>query len=208
MISGVFILITLSSQVGQAYFAMAAVYAIAMNQNGASVFQFSRSNKTITGKAILSGFALIGGLVAISALVLGSQEAFIAASTAFASEFANVFTIDNSLIKLIVFGFFVPVVETLFFYGVIFKFISEKANAQMRLTDVNTLVAIGMTSGIATSFHFAVRLLNDQSLLVDLIFFTVSGILVVIQKEMSGAAAGHIFANSSFILKILGWLKF
>lgn len=207
IISAAFIVTTLSSNIGTIYGIFALAFAVYLNQNRAKFIEFSRGVMGVSGKAVFYGFALIGLFLIFGAIILGSQEIVIQAVTLRASSFLANFTIDNPLIKLIVYGFFIPVVETLFFYNTVFPFILEKARARNSLSDMNTLVSIAMIAGIATSFHFVVRLLNDQSLLTDLVFFGLSGAVVIAQKESSGAALGHVGANGFSMLRILGYIR-
>lgn len=204
LISGVFILVTLSSQIGSIYFAMAAVYAIAIALK-LKVFEFSRTNNGL-GKIVFFGILLVGLFIAGASIVLGGQEVLAKSVTFFASTFLTNFTIDNAFIKLFVFGVFIPIVETLFFFGVIFPRVLEYARARNSVRDLATIVSIVLVAGIATSFHFVVRLLNDTGLLSDLVFFGLSALLVIKQKEMSGAAAGHILINTYVMASILGFI--
>ncbi len=205
LISGTFILVTLSGVIGNIYFAMAAVYAITLNLGKERVLQFSKQ-RGVTSTAIFA-FLLIGGFVAVGAIVLGGQEQLFAASSFFASSFLLNFTIEEPIIKLIVFGFFIPIVETLFFFGVIYALVLRRTKATGKLNDIGTLVAIVMVAGIATAFHFSVRLLNDSSLIADLIFFGLSAMIISRQGEMSGAAFGHVATNTIFVGQLLGFFR-
>ena len=202
-ISAIFILVALSQSIGMIYAAMALFFGIYLNQKKARIIEFTKG-KSEVGKAIFYSFIGLMGFTAVAAIVLGSQEAFVAAVTTFASAFLVNFTIDNFLIRFVVFGFFVPVVETLFFFGVVYPFLLKHSRATNTLNDTNTLVSIAMVAGIATAFHFVVRLLNDQSLLADLVFFGSSAAVVTAQGEMSGAALMHIGMNSFAMGKIGG----
>lgn len=207
LIGGTFILVTLSATIGTIYFAMSVVYALMLMRGKTAVFEFS-TGKTQLGRVILNAFLFLGIFLGLASVVLGSFENAISAVTFFASSFLSNFTIDNALVKLAVFGFFIPVVETLFFFGVIYKYILKKASARNTFNDRNTLVAAVMVAGIATSFHFLVRLLNEQALTADLLFFGVSALVVTQYKRLEEAAGLHIAANSLSIAKILGLIRF
>lgn len=207
IIMGVFILTTLSQTIGVIYLGMSVAYAIAVNQGRSRVYEFVRGRHNLQ-MALLLGVVLVGGFLIIGGISLGAITLEAAAPIQILqSSFVDQFTIDNYIIKFVVFGMFIPVVETLFFYGVIFKFIMLKAGATGQLTQFQTILSITMIGAIATSFHFIVRLFNDQALLMDFIFFTLSAVIVLRQKELSGAATGHAITNSWVILRILGVLS-
>lgn len=203
LIFGVFILVTLSSTIGTIYFAMAVVYAIAMQQKQVISFAKERSNYS---KIIPMALFVIILFFGVSALFLGSFETVQKSVSFFASSFLTNFTIDNALIKIIVFGFFIPIVETLFFYGVIYKFLLSKVRTDGNVRKQGTWVAILMLAGIATSFHFYVRLLNNQALITDLVFFGISAVIVSQQKELSAAATAHIIINTYVMATVVGVL--
>lgn len=207
IISGVFILTTLSTQVGSIYFAMTMTYAIAIALKGKQgVIEFAKSSKEYIEKSVMFGFGLIGAYVAIGSVVLGSPAAFAKSAVSFATTFNVNFTISDPVIQLIVYSFFIPLVETLFFYGVIFKFILSKSQASDDLKRKDTIIAIIVMAGIATAFHFAVHLVNEQSLLTDLIFFGATSAVVLKQKELSGAFVGHLIANLYWMLILLHFI--
>lgn len=204
IITGIFILVTLDQTIGVVFAMMSFAYAVILNQSSSNVFQFSRSSFTTQkfGLALLA----FGGFVGITAIVLGGQEQFVGAVTFFASSFLTNFVIDNPFIKLFVFGVFVPIAESLFFFGVILPYILRKAKAKGNLQDSGTLLAVAMTAGVATAFHFTVRLLNDQALIADLMFFGISGMIAVNQKELSGLTLLHVVANIIFVGPLVGLL--
>ncbi len=201
LIVGIFILVTLSSTIGTIYFAMAAVYAIAVSYGKGRVIDFTKGGSRI-GNAILFGLLAIIIFFAISAVLLGSLAAAERAVTTFASSFLVNFTIDNPFIKLFVFGIFIPIVETLFFFGVVYKLILNKARATESI-NMTAGITVLLIAGIATSFHFLVRMLQDTPLLSDLIFFGVTGAVVFKKRDLLAATIMHMAINSYYMAMVL-----
>jgi hypothetical protein len=203
LIAGLFILIVLNSTIGTVYFAMAATYAIALSLGSNRVFQFTKG-KFLTVDNFMYAILGIAGFLFVTSIAVGGYEKLFSAVTFFGSTLLTQFTFDNPIVKLLTFGVFIPVVETLFFYGVIYKLVINKTRGSGKRFDTGTIIAVAMVASVATAFHFYVRMLNDTSLIADLIFFGSSAIIVSKKMEMSAAALMHIIYNTAVMAILLG----
>ena len=136
-IMSLFIMVTLNETIGAVYFGMVALYAIVLNQGSGRVYEFMKGTSGI-GKVIYYGVILSVITIAIVAMFAGSQDAYIKSVTTFASSFDVNFSIDNPLIKLFVFGFFIPVVESLAFFGVGMKMLERRVRSTGSIRSMNT----------------------------------------------------------------------
>lgn len=204
MIFGLFIMTTLSGTVGAIFFGMSVVYAVAINQGTSNVYEFVRG-KVDYFRIGAIGAVFVGLWYLASKNLLSVFDPF----QLYSSSFTIQFTLEDPIIKFIVFTLFVGIVETLFFLGVVQKFLIKRANARERLNDPNTLIAIAITAAIVGLFHVKAALFDEKVLLVDFLFFALSGILVIVDKlQLITAAVIHIAANGVIMAKILNWITF
>lgn len=193
----IFVAINLSSVVGLPLAVMSIIYLLFTMQNKILPF--------VTKSIIDFKYIIFGGL---SVFLWASISTGLFSVNAF-SALASVgkFGIDNPLMLLLIWGIVIPLVENGFFFGVLFKFISEKARSSNRLQDIGTIVTICVVAASATLFHVSVRGLSDAALMIDLLFFGISGVLVVVSRNIQASGYAHILVNSIVVATSIGWIR-
>lgn len=110
---------------------------------------------------------------------------------------------ENSYIYLFVFGFIIPIAETLFFLGFILPYVDTKIKHRNKYVD--WLFAAIVTGAIVSLWHYTAHVFSDMALIADFIFFFISSLIVLEQKDLKIATFLHIVANSLIIMKTIGW---
>ena len=116
---------------------------------------------------------------------------------------------DNPILIILGFGVLVPIVETIFFNGVLYEAITDflginTSNYNLR----NIAVAFGVIPGIATAFHFSVRGIDiaaTSGLLLTFLFFAIGQAIVIQRRQILDAIGMHIAANTTAIIATLGF---
>lgn len=111
---------------------------------------------------------------------------------------------DNPYIYLFVFGFLIPIAESMFFLGVLLPYIEKKFMLKGKIERIIiTSIVIG---SIVSLWHLTSHIFSDQALMADFIFFAISSVVVLNDRELRTGILLHIFANTLIILSTLGWL--
>lgn len=110
---------------------------------------------------------------------------------------------ENSFIYLFVFGFIIPIAETLFFLGFILPYVDKKMTHRNKYVD--WLMAAIVTGAIVSLWHYTAHTFQDMALIADFIFFFISSLIVLEQRDLKIATFLHIIANSLIIMKTIGW---
>ncbi len=197
LIAAMFMIINVDPTIGLALFGMAAVYGIAINSNRAE--QFIKDTKNLPLFVGISVLA-VGGFLLVSTYAFSVQPLSV-----FASAFSFVFTTANPLIKFVIFGFVVPLLETLFFLLVVYPLLARYIKAKGSFHDFSTYIAAGLTGLVAAGFHLAVRFWSPNAFIVDLAFFAISAMIVAFYKEGKHAFAMHSLVNAYVVGNVVGY---
>lgn len=109
---------------------------------------------------------------------------------------------ENAFISLIVWGVLIPVVETAFFFGVLFEFFIDKMKVAVGW-NARTIAVMLIIGGIFTLFHLTAKgITNNSALLVTFLFAIASLVLVVQFRQTIEAKILHVAANT--VALILG----
>ena len=111
---------------------------------------------------------------------------------------------ENPYIYLFVFGFIIPIAETLFFLGFLLPFVASKFRSQQNKYVRWIIIAI-VTGSIVSLWHYTSHVFSDIALIADFIFFFISSLIVLEQDDLKVALLLHILANSLIIMKTIGW---
>jgi len=122
---------------------------------------------------------------------------------------------NDSNIIFLLYGIAIPVIESLFFLSVTLIFWSMALRTPVGSIDnpkdrrFYKIIVIAILVGIVGSlFHASVRLLSDEALIIDFLFFSISAFGVLMSKRlfrtsqisMGAMVFFHIFVNSMVFL--------
>jgi len=110
---------------------------------------------------------------------------------------------ENPYIYLFVFGFIIPIAETLFFLGAILPYINKKLIVDGKY--VRMIAAAVVTGAVVSLWHYTSHVFSDMALIADFIFFFISALIVLEQDDLKIALLLHIVANTLIITKTIGW---
>lgn len=120
----------------------------------------------------------------------------------------------NEILKVISWGFVIPVIETVLFFGIIFERLidwQKKKQAigipQHYTINLPTAIIILAVSGMFTLFHLAAKI-GNVPFFITMMFGIISCVLVVKYKELKQAALFHIITNTVAIIIFMGLLRF
>ncbi len=211
-IFSLFTIIVISSTVGLALMGFGLLYMILIYGEKNSVFEFSRGGKYDWGKtfgfALILTFTFMVGSAGIFSVV--NQQPFNLMSTIDLLSSPNrvPITIDNPIIRILIWGITIPVLESLFFLGVIGKqlanFLKVKGLDLKNGRAINTLIVILMVGASATVFHLAADVTTETALMVDFLFFSFSMAIVLKLQELKQATAVHGIINTFKMILQLG----
>jgi len=115
--------------------------------------------------------------------------------------------VENSCIYLFVFGFLIPIAESMIFLGALLPFVNKifvlraTSNPYVKMIIVSTVVA-----SVVALWHLTSHMYMDQALISDFLFFFISSVIVLYQKDLKAAIGLHIGTNTMVILRQLGWI--
>lgn len=149
-------------------------------------------------------FALEGGETAFSIIdVLSAQTPVLA---------------GNKILTFIAWGLVIPIIETVFFFGVLYEGLATHIGKFMRVGELPTTFKpvnlyywflILFISIIFTAYHFQARGLTDSTgLFVTFLFAAVSLVVVSFFGQTREAIMFHIISNAVAVLSRLGLLNF
>jgi len=206
VIVSVFIFLTLEKSVGVVYAIMGMLYMVIAYSRPNKIIQFKSRNIDLalllfTGTIVVA----IWFLITVAAFsVLGYSDS--APFSIMSSGFSSVLRIDNPLVMMLVWGVFIPIVETVFFFGVLMKFLADKMSVKWKF-DIPALMLIIMMGAAAVMFHLGSQaIIGDSALVSDFIFFSVSAAIVLKYKELQQAAYAHIILNTLVMANYLGMI--
>jgi len=110
-------------------------------------------------------------------------------------------SLANPVLKALIWIFFIPLAETLFFMGVVFGYIKYKSRTAGGLSFLVFGVVIAL-------FHVLSQNMTQEILLIDIVFGAISGFFVLKYGELKQAFWIHVFANliGVYTLGGLAWL--
>ena len=131
-------------------------------------------------------------------------------------EYLKIFAVETPLLagnKLITMGTFsviIPIIETLFFFGVLLTVILKLSGVSFQKINLNSIIVILLVSSIFTFFHLQVRGLADNvGLMGYFIFAIISSVMVMKTKEIESAMWFHIMWNLMVVWqKLIGDIPF
>jgi len=116
----------------------------------------------------------------------------------------------NTFLSFVVFGLLVPIIENLFFFGVLMEFIADKSNTILTLKNYKAHLIYTIVAFLFMFIHITAKgipqsigqIINEPSLLVTFIFGYMSCMVVVIsKKQLRPSIFMHQVANILAIIK-------
>jgi len=161
-----------------------------------SVIETTGSKKTLKllrvygiGKLRNFGISLVSGLIIGAILVFGLP--FATAQPIFSTVQLG----DFSFIYIVVFA---PLVEAVFFRGLLFGAVSELLNQFNKMPNLNGFIALVLQAIVFAFFHFAVAGFDVTALLPHFFFGILAGIGVILFRSI-GFEYGLHFANNYLV---------
>ena len=207
IVAFLFLSVNFSPQiVGVIYVLMAITYAWAVSERRVDDYPISISRIDLGPFLIAVGIAIVAWYAAtvftFSVMQPVSSVDTFSVVGALAAGTTPSYIHESPWAVLFVYGILVPVVETLFFFGVVMPYLARRiGNRGIAL--VMTLIVL---SSMFSLFHIVAHYAQDFALIADWLFAMVSGLIVYKYKDLKGAMFFHIVANSIIMASKLGLL--
>lgn len=207
-----FVSINFNSNLGLVYSVFSIIYAILVfsGKKNKVVQMLGRGEKFFESLMIAAVVTVSWVFIAKSALgILGTEVSAFDFFAHLRTQTQLPFFSQDPIFGLIVYGFAIPIVESLFFFGVLLPFMSRDVfKLPIRWYKIGSanffkvLWVCAIVGSIASIFHVTVRISSDQYLILDFIFFTLSAFMVFLSRSSSLLITTmmHILNNSGVIL--------
>ena len=194
LIASILFMTVLDLALGAIYTAMILSYLFYMRKP--YTIQFSRDKKYFSPSVLI---AAILGVMIYYMVVAVFKLPFVTQSLVGFS--ITDISLDNPVLKALIWIFFIPLAETLFFLGLVFGYIRYKSRTAGGLL----FIIFGIVLAL---FHVLSQKMTQEILMIDIIFGTISGIFVIKHVELKQAFWIHVFANiiGVYALGGLAWL--
>lgn len=116
------------------------------------------------------------------------------------------FSVDNPILKTVIWGVFLPLPETLFFFGVLMPWLSDKTGMSMRMS-LGGLVLVFLLALSASVYHIYAQVVTPENVIADIAFFGISGLVVLYFKELKQSYYTHAFINTRTMAVKEGLIK-
>jgi len=210
-IFSMFSLLVLSRDIGIIFGLMTLWYAMLVFKSG----NFIRPVPFSKGKLDLFKSLMIGGIGALVFLFLSTfiNQNMFSTLDILALNKSVFISINEPTVQLIIWGFYIPLVESAFFFGFIFPYVMKGFKiSKFKMDNMNSWLSIIFIGALVSLFHLAVRVtlgspeLTNLALLTDIMFFSLSGFLALKYMEWKQLGFMHIIINSLTVAMSLGWL--
>jgi len=122
----------------------------------------------------------------------------------------GVISAEDPLVKFLVWGIFIPVIESMFFLSFVLIFWAKalKVPIAWNPRNKNMWVVALMVGFTAEIFHLTTRMMDSYALVADFVFFFLSALIVFKYRQLFEGIIFHVIINSAIILQvILGLVK-
>lgn len=216
-----FLLLVFDQQVAMVYLLMLTAYFIWFTFDDKITLPIEKTGKNrllalIWAVALYASFLAVSTTLSILFSLEGGQTFFsiiqlLAAETPVLA--------GNRILTFIAWGFVIPIIETAFFFGVLFEGLADRIGKFMRVGPISTdfkniksfnyWLIIFFISILFTAFHFQARGLTDSTgLFVTFTFAVISLLAVSFFGESRQAILFHIISNSIAVSSRMGLFGF
>lgn len=194
IVASILFMTVLDLQVGAIYTGMISAYFMFLRKP--YTYQFSRDKKYFT-PAIL-----VVAIVAIMVYYLLADTLNLPMTIKSIIGFGvEDISITNPLLKTAIWIFFIPLAETLFFFGLLFGYMKYK----FRKVSPLMFIVFGL---VLTVFHLLSQEMTQEVIFIDIIFGTISGLVLIKYNELKYVFWIHVLANiiGFYVTGGLSWL--
>lgn len=215
-----FLLLVFDQQVAMIYLLMLTAYFIWYSFDDKITIPIektvqSRFMSVLWAVGIYSGFILLSTTLSTFFSLEGGQTAFsiidiLAAQTPVLA--------GNKILTFLAWGFVISIIETAFFFGVLFEGLAYNLGKFMRVGPISTdfkqfsiytWMVIAFVSIIFTAYHFQARGLTDTTgLFITFLFAVVSLLTVTFFGQTREAILFHVISNSIAVASRMGLIHF
>jgi len=199
LVASLLFMTVLDLALGAIYTGMLSVYYLFLKEPW--TIQFSRDRK------YLSPGIFITAIIALMAYYMIANILNLPTSTHSIIGFSiKDVTLANPVLKSLIWIFFIPLAETLFFFGIVFGYLKYKF--RIHRVDARALGVFAVFGVLIGLFHILSQKMDMQTLYIDILFTSVSGLVVLKYNELKHAFWIHVFANilGVYALGGLAWL--
>lgn len=205
LIFAVFTAVVLSSYIGVVFLGYGLLYYISIGSK--NVYQFSIKginwrNTLLYGGLVLFIFLIVSA--AYNSILTGQFDLFSSVQSMSSPSYIPL-TLENPIIRFLIYGVSIALLETLFILGFVGKFLANKLKVhKFNLHDMNMWILVAMIGAFSVLLHLASGAISEVNLIMDFIFFSVSMLATVYFNEMKQAGMAHVGINSMQVLRTLG----
>ena len=205
LIFAVFTAVVLSSYIGVVFLGYGLLYYISLGSRNVYEFSIKRMQ---WGKSIFLGLFVLFAFLVISAtynsFLTGEFNLFSSVQSMSSPSYIPL-TLENPVIKFLIYGVTIALLETLFILGFVGKFLANKLNVhKFNLYNMNMWICVAMVGAISVLLHLASGAISELNLIMDFIFFSVSMLSTIYFNELKQAGIAHVGINSMQVLRTLG----
>lgn len=189
--------IILNNILGLLFFAMVVAYFLTATQRDAIPFS---KGKSFAQKGIIA--IVIGGAIFFIAgsFISGHPFNVLSVIKLFGTTALSNLSLDNPIIRFIIWGIFIPIAESMFFLGFIGGILKKAFKATGNKIDSKKMAIMATVGSVSVISHIVSQGVVDATLLLDFLFFGVSMGITFYSEQLQEATFLHIGVNS---LKIL-----
>lgn len=204
LVFAVFAMTVLSFQIGVALVVYAFIYLWAISRKPVWGYQFSKNPTTLLALLGIPA-AIFLGYVFINDIIIGSLG-FGSSLQLYSTSLQAIVTIDTPIVRFFIWGVLIPILETMFFVGVIGFFLAKQLGVESKLitNKLDTWVVVGLVGLIAAVFHIVSQLTAPELLIMDVILFGICMTMTLKFQDLKQAAIFHIIINSVVMIFIRG----
>lgn len=196
LIFSAFATVVLSFEIGVFLLVYAGTYLWGVSRKPNYAFQLNKVPVKLTH---LIGIPLIIFLVYVfvNDIIIGNLG-FGSSLELYSTSLQAVVTIDTPIVRYFIWGILIPVLETMFFVGVVGYLLAKQLEVEssLQLDKLDTWVVVGLVGAIAAVFHIISQLTAPQLLIMDIILFSVCMAMTLKFQDMKHSAMFHIIINS------------
>lgn len=203
LIFSVFAMFVLSFEIGVSLVVYAFIYVWAISRKPVWGYQFSKYARPLT-KVLLLPLAIFLAYIVVNDLIIGGVQTlgFGSSLQLYSTSLQSVVTIDMPIVRFLIWGVLIPILETMFFIGVVGYLIAKhlKVEGSFYANKLDTWVTVLFVGGIASVVHIISQLTAPALLIMDIILFGICMVLVLKDQDLKRGAVFHVLVNSTVLI--------
>ena len=204
VIISIFTLVVLEPIVGIILTMFGLAYLVMINAGDQYAYQFSSTWEEMGKTLLIIGiafavFLLFGGQ--LISWATGQPFHIFSSIQLMSDQVVIPLTINMPEIQFLLWGIIIPFLETVFILGVVLKLLTRKFNIEgFDYGSSRHWFVVIFIGAVGSLFHLLSHQVQDPALLIDWLFFSVSGIVVMYQNELKGSGILHTIINMAQLL--------